>query len=89
VLLAHLVFDRKVGEAVADGRIETPPWGGLYVDTSTPPDVIRDLEDRGEVVNASMPNFSAVQAVSIQMKDGARVIEAAADPRKGGGAAVE
>ncbi|NUQ78788.1 MAG: gamma-glutamyltransferase [Polyangiaceae bacterium] len=89
VLLAHLAFDRNVGEAVAGGRIETPPWGGLYVDTSTPPEIIKDLEGRGEVVSASMPNFSAVQAVSIQRKDGARVIEAAADPRKGGGAAVQ
>ena len=89
VLLAHLAFGRRVGEAVADGRIETPPWGGLYVDTSTPPDVLKDLEQRGEVVNATMPNFSAVQAVSIEMKDGARVIEAAADPRKGGEAAVQ
>jgi gamma-glutamyltranspeptidase/glutathione hydrolase len=89
VLLAHLAFGRRVGEAVADGRIETPPWGGLYVDTSTPADVLKDLEARGEVVNATMPNFSAVQAVSIEMKDGARVIEAAADPRKGGEAAVQ
>lgn len=89
VLLAHLAFDRKVDEAVADARIETPPWGGLYVDTSTPPEVIKDLEERGEVVSSTMPNFSAVQAVSIQVKDGARVIEAAADPRKGGGAAVQ
>ncbi|HZF47159.1 MAG TPA: gamma-glutamyltransferase [Polyangiaceae bacterium] len=89
VLLAHLAFGRRVGEAVADGRLETPPSGGLYVDTSTPPEIIKDLERRGEVVSATMPNFSAVQAISIQMKDGARVIEAAADPRKGGEGAVQ
>jgi gamma-glutamyltranspeptidase/glutathione hydrolase len=89
VLLGHLVFGRRLGEAVADGRIETPPTGGLLVDPSTPPEVIKDLEARGEVVSSTMPNFSAIQAISIQTKDGARVIEAAADPRTGGQGAVQ
>jgi gamma-glutamyltranspeptidase/glutathione hydrolase len=89
VLLGHLVFGRRVGEAVADGRLETPPTGGLIVDPSTPPEVIKDLEARGEVVSSTMPNFSAIQAISIQTKDGARVMEAAADARKGGEGAVQ
>lgn len=89
VLLGHLAFGRRVGEAVADGRLETPPTGGLIVDPLTPPEVVKDLEARGEVVNSTMPNFSAIQAISIETKNGARVIEAASDPRKGGEAAVQ
>jgi gamma-glutamyltranspeptidase/glutathione hydrolase len=89
VLLAHLAFGRPVAQAVADIRIETPFAGGLALDASAPADLAKDLEARGEVVNTTLPNFSAVQAVSISLKDGARVIEAASDPRKGGARAVE
>jgi gamma-glutamyltranspeptidase/glutathione hydrolase len=89
VFLAHLAFDRPVTQAVADPRLETPPWGGLSVETTTAPELIKDLESRGEVVNSTTANFSAVQAVSIRTKDGARVIEAGADPRKGGEGAVQ
>jgi gamma-glutamyltranspeptidase/glutathione hydrolase len=89
VLLAHLAFGRPVSQAVADIRIETPFAGGLALDAAAPAEIAKDLEDRGEVVNTTLPNFSAVQAVSISHKDGARVIEAASDPRKGGTGAVE
>jgi hypothetical protein len=40
-------------------------------------------------VESTKPNFSAVQAVSIGVKDGARWMSAGADPRKGGAAIVE
>lgn len=89
VLLAHLVFGRSVAQALADPRLETPPAGGLFLDSSTPPDVVQDLQTRGEVVNTTLPNFSAVQAVSIGTRDGVRFMEAAADPRKGGTGAVQ
>ena len=89
VLLAKLVFDRSPVLAVADPRIDTPPTGALFLDPSAPADVVRDLRTRGEVVENTKPNFSAVQAVSIGTKDGARFLEAAADPRKGGLAIVE
>jgi gamma-glutamyltranspeptidase / glutathione hydrolase len=89
VLLAKLVFDRSLALAVADPRIDTPTTGALFLDPSAPADVVRDLRLRGEVVQNTKPNFSAVQAVSIGAKDGVRVLEAAADPRKGGLAIVE
>jgi gamma-glutamyltranspeptidase/glutathione hydrolase len=89
VLLSVLGFGRSVSQAVADPRIETPPMGGLLVDASLPADVIEDLKKRGQVVDSSKPNFSAVQAMSFSEKDGVRTIEAAADPRKGGEGKVE
>ena len=89
VLLARLVFDRAPAEAVADPRIDTPPTGGLFLDPGTPATVAADLVRRGEVVDVTRPNFSAVQAVAIGAKDGVRYLEAGADPRKGGVAIVE
>ncbi len=89
VLLAHLAFGRGVALAVADPRIETPPTGGLWLDAHAPEGEVADLQSRSEVVDTSKPNFSAVQALSIGMKDGVRYLEAGADPRKGGVAAVE
>lgn len=89
VLLAHLVFGKSVQEAVSAPRLETPPMGGLYLDPGTADALVKDLEARGEAVNTTVPNYSAVQAISIQRKDGARVMEAAADPRKAGEGAVE
>lgn len=89
VLLAILAFDRTSTQAVSDPRIETPPTGGLLADATIPPEVIDDLKKRGHVVDTSKPNFSAVQAVTIGEKDGARTLSPAADPRKGGEGAVE
>lgn len=84
VLLAHLVFGKRVSEAVSAPRIETPAMGGLMLDPGAKDALIKDLEARGEAVNATTPNYSAVQAISIQRMNGARVIEASADPRKAG-----
>lgn len=89
VLLAVLAFGRSPSQAVADPRIETPFSGGLYADAAIPAEVIEDLKKRGHVVDNSKPNFSAVQAMTIGEKDGARVIEPAGDPRKGGEGKVE
>jgi gamma-glutamyltranspeptidase / glutathione hydrolase len=90
VLLAHLAFGMPVQQAVSAPRIETPPTGGLLVDVAMGVETIQDLEKRGEVVDTSKPNFSAVQAISIADKpDGSRVVEAGADPRKGGVGAVQ
>ncbi|MFO0762805.1 MAG: gamma-glutamyltransferase [Byssovorax sp.] len=89
VLLARLAFDRSPADAVADPRIETPPAGGLLLDASAPKEVLEDLQKRGEVVDVTKPNFSAVQAIAIGQKDGVRQIWAGADPRKGGSALVE
>jgi len=90
VLLAHLAFGLPVTQAVAAPRIETPPTGGLLVDLALGVEAIQDLEKRGEVVETSKPNYSAVQAVSItEGPNGSRVIEAGADPRKGGVGAVQ
>lgn len=90
VLLAHLAFGMPVQQAVAAPRIETPPSGGLLVDVALGVDAIQDLEKRGEVVDTSKPNFSAVQAVSItEGPNGSRVIETGADPRKGGVGSVQ
>jgi gamma-glutamyltranspeptidase/glutathione hydrolase len=60
------------------------------VDPALGTEAIQDLEKRGEVVDTSKTNFSAVQAVSIEEgPGGARKLEAAADPRKGGEGMVE
>jgi gamma-glutamyltranspeptidase/glutathione hydrolase len=90
VLLAHLAFGMPVQNAVSAPRIETPPTGGLLVDVELGVEAIQDLEKRGEVIDTSKPNYSGVQAISIS--DGpttGRVIEAGADPRKGGVGSVQ
>lgn len=89
VLLARLVFDRSIEQAVADVRIDTPPLGGLAIDPSASPDVIEDLTKRGEAVNATTPNYSGIQAVSIETSGGARILRAGADPRKFGSGLVD
>jgi gamma-glutamyltranspeptidase/glutathione hydrolase len=88
VLLANLAFGRPPADAIADPRVETPPLGGLLLDASGA-SVVDDLRKRGEVVDTSKPNFSAVQAIAIGAKDGARTLDAAGDPRKGGAGLVE
>jgi gamma-glutamyltranspeptidase/glutathione hydrolase len=89
VLLAHLVFGLGAAEAVGQPRIDTPPTGGLAIDPAATPELVADLVQRGEVVDATKPNFSAVQAIAIGEKDGVRFLDPAADPRKGGAAMVE
>lgn len=89
VLLAQLAFGRVPAESVGDPRIDTPPTGGLFIDPTVPPALVADLQRRGEVVESTKPNFSAVQAVFIGSKDGVRWMSAGADPRKGGAALVE
>jgi gamma-glutamyltranspeptidase/glutathione hydrolase len=89
VLLASLVFGRSLAEATADPRFETPAMGGLWIERGAPEALVADLRRRGEVVDDSKPNFSAVQAVAIDEADGARRLEAGADPRKGGSALVK
>jgi gamma-glutamyltranspeptidase/glutathione hydrolase len=89
VLLAVLAFGRTATQAVADPRIETPPMGGLLADPAFPAEVLDDLKKRGQVVDTSKLNLSGVQAMTFTEKDGARLIDAAADPRKGGEGMVE
>jgi len=89
VLLARLIFGRSAQDAVTDPRIETPPNGGLLLDATAPADEVVDLQKRGEVVDTTKANFSAVQAITLGQKDGVRALEAGADPRKGGSALVE
>lgn len=84
VTLANLVFGRPIDQAIADGRMEAPPMGGLWLDPSTSPDVVLDLQKRGETVDTTKPNFSAIQGLTVDYAGGGRVIRAAADPRKGG-----
>lgn len=88
VLLARLAFGRPVAQAVVDARVETPATGGLLVDAALPIDVAQDLQKRGEVVDATRPNYSAVQAISIEETGDARALRPASDPRKGGTAEV-
>ena len=89
VLLSHLVFGLGAGAAVSAPRIDTPPTGGLTLDPGAAPSLLADLARRGEVVDATKPNFSAVQAIVIGTKDGARFLDPGADPRKGGATLVE
>jgi gamma-glutamyltranspeptidase/glutathione hydrolase len=89
VLLARLAFDRPLELAVADPRIDPPPTGGLFLDPGTPEDLLADLRKRGEVVDETKPNYSAVQGIALVDPSGSRALSAAADPRKGGSALVE
>jgi gamma-glutamyltranspeptidase/glutathione hydrolase len=89
VLLARLVFGRSLIEAVTEPRVDTPATGGLTIDPGVSSALVADLVQRGEVVEATTPNFSAVQAIALGMKDGVRFLEPSADPRKGGVALVE
>ncbi len=90
VLLGRLAFDRSATEVVAAPRFDTPPMGGLLLDPGAADGLTEDLKKRGEVVDATKPNFSAVQAVSITYgADGSRFYEAGADPRKGGSGLVQ
>jgi gamma-glutamyltranspeptidase/glutathione hydrolase len=89
VLLARLVFGRTLAEAVVEPRIDTPSTGGLTIDPGVSSAVVADLGQRGEVVEATTPNFSAVQAIAVGLKEGVRFLEPIADPRKGGVALVE
>lgn len=88
VLLAALAFGRTPVEAVGDPRLETPAMGGLLLDSADPA-LLRDLQRRGEVVDATKPNFSAVQAIAIGERDRARKLTPVADQRKYGASAVE
>jgi gamma-glutamyltranspeptidase/glutathione hydrolase len=89
VLLSFLVFGQPAGQAVSAPRIDTPPAGGLTIDPGASPTLLADLARRGEVVDATKPNFSAVQAIAIGLRDGARFLDPGADPRKGGATLVE
>ena len=89
VLLAQLAFGRSVPAAVADPRIEAPPTGGLLLDGPASAELVGDLGRRGEVVDVTKPNFSAVQAIAVHDEVGIRVFEAGADPRKSGAASVQ
>jgi gamma-glutamyltranspeptidase/glutathione hydrolase len=89
VLLSNLVFGHGTAAAIGEARIDTPATGGLTIDPGVPAELVADLGQRGEVVDATKPNFSAVQAIAISVRDGVRFLEPAADPRKGGSALVE
>jgi gamma-glutamyltranspeptidase/glutathione hydrolase len=88
VLLRCLAHGARPIEAVSAPRFETPPMGGLLLDPGHAK-LTDDLVRRGEVVDSSKGNFSAVQAVSIRIAGGGRHMEAAGDPRKGGTGAVQ
>ncbi|MBW2453853.1 MAG: gamma-glutamyltransferase [Deltaproteobacteria bacterium] len=87
-LLARLVFGRSALQSVSDGRIQTPALGGLRIEAEASADLVADLRARGEAVENRLPDYSAVQLVAIGERDGARWLEAASDPRKGGLAIV-
>jgi gamma-glutamyltranspeptidase/glutathione hydrolase len=89
VLLSLLVLGQGAAEAVAAPRLDTPPTGGLTLDPGAPPALLADLARRGEVVDATKPSYSAVQAIVIGLRDGVRFLDPGADPRKGGAALAE
>jgi gamma-glutamyltranspeptidase/glutathione hydrolase len=93
--LARTVFQRSVADSVAAARVHTPTDEGppqtpiLELDEDAPEGLVQDLKNRGELVRM-VPNYSAVQMVSIERgANGSLHISAASDPRKGGVARVE
>jgi gamma-glutamyltranspeptidase/glutathione hydrolase len=87
-LLARLVFGRSAQQCVADARVRTPPDGGLWLAPGSDEALIADLGKRGEIVRADVPDYSAVELVTLDERSG-RVLEAVSDPRKGGAPLVE
>jgi gamma-glutamyltranspeptidase / glutathione hydrolase len=93
--VAHAVFGNSVRQSVAMRRFHTPPdhvppaGPLLELDYGATPALRADLEERGEIIRL-VPNYTGIQMVAIEHgRGGGRVISAAADPRKGGFAAVE
>ncbi len=87
-LLARLAFGRTAQQCVSDVRIQAPAAGGLRIEAEADAALLADLRRRGEVIENRLPDYSAVQLVTIGARDGARLLEAASDPRKGGVAVV-
>ncbi|NUP11591.1 MAG: hypothetical protein HOW73_36560 [Polyangiaceae bacterium] len=87
VLMAHLAFGMPLSDAVAEPRFHVTASGALRLDA--PLDTLReDLVARGEVVDAPVPGFGAVTAISVRNEDGVRALEPVFDPRKGGAVTV-
>ncbi len=83
MLLARLVFGCAPVKCVAEPRFYIPPHGAsLLLEKGAAPDLVRDLEWRGEVVGTMPFTTSAVQMIAAQ---GGRKLPAA-DPRKQGSA---
>jgi gamma-glutamyltranspeptidase/glutathione hydrolase len=88
VLVAELAFGRAADVAVADPRIDTPPTGGLFMEPGAAEELVQNLRKRGEVVDDTKPNYSAVEAVML-VEGGKSIASVGADPRKGGVALSE
>lgn len=85
VVLSSLVFDKPPASAVGAPRFQIPTRGAfLLLEPGAAPELVEDLEWRGEIVGTVRFLSSAVQAVAF---DGAGVA-AASDPRKHGSASV-
>jgi gamma-glutamyltranspeptidase/glutathione hydrolase len=84
-VLGRLAFGLSPERIVGDVRIDAPPGGGLRIDPRAPEALVTDLRRRGEIVDASRPIYGGLEVVAWSA-DGS--LEAAFDPRKGGGVAL-
>ncbi|MCC6213349.1 MAG: gamma-glutamyltransferase family protein [Polyangiaceae bacterium] len=83
LVLARLVFGTAPAALVAGRRFYVPTRGAyLWLEKGAPPELIADLEARGEIVGEMPFTTSAVQAIAFE---GGRAVPAS-DPRKGGSA---
>lgn len=89
VLVAHQIFGKTAADAVHASRIQTPFGGGLRLEPGASDALVSDLRRRGEIVDTSRHDFSAVSLVAIGLHQGVRRLDAAGDRRKGGSAVVE
>lgn len=84
-VVARLAFGLEAQRLTGDVRIDAPAGGGLRIDPRADGELVADLRQRGEIVDASRALYGGLEVVTWS-PDGR--LEAAFDPRKGGGAQV-
>ncbi len=88
VVLTHLLGGRPLHDAVSAPRFHVTGSGALRLEPALAP-LEGDLARRGEVVETSAPTLAGVAAIALGTERGTRRLEAAFDPRRGGGLVVE
>jgi len=87
VLQRNLAHGQSLERAIDAPRWFAPSAGGLQIEEGLAP-LTAALRERGEALDDPRPSFAAVTAIRATRNESGRHLEAAADPRKGGGATV-
>lgn len=84
-VIGRIAFGLGPRRLTSDVRIDAPAGGGLRIDPRADDALVADLRARGEVVDDTRPLYGGLEAIAWTAE---RRLEAAFDPRKGGGAFV-